>query len=87
MPKKSWTSPEQGAWLNSQLPGFLKAQEEKTTSAFLATVYTEFHEQWPVAPPTAEEIANAGEGEGQVRSNKIKASECVSYFDIASIQN
>ena len=77
MPKKSWASPEQIQWLNSQLSGFLKAQEERATSAFLATTYTKFHEQWPVASPTAEEIANA-KSEEQALSHKIKASESVS---------
>ena len=78
MPKKSWASPEQIQWLESQLSGFLKARENKTISTFFAATYTEFHERWPVASPTAEEIANAKQGEEQALSRKIKASESVS---------
>jgi hypothetical protein len=78
MGKKPWASPEQLQWLYSQLPGFLKAQEAKTTATFLSAAYTQFHEQWPVAPPTPPEIAAAEEGQEQAMSIKIKASEAVS---------
>lgn len=78
MGKKTWASSEQLEWLTSQLPGFTKAQETRTTATFLSTVYSEFHEQWPISPPTPEEIAAAEEGEQQAISIKMKTLESVS---------
>ena len=79
MGKRSWASSEQIEWLNAQLSAFVKAQETKTTPAFLSAAYSQFHEQWPVTPPTSDEITNAG-GQEEALSRKIKASESVSHL-------
>jgi hypothetical protein len=78
MPKRSWASKEQQDWLYAQLPGFRKAQETKTTPSFFAGIYQEFHAQWPVPAPTAEEIAADDGNEEKAKTTKEKASESVS---------
>lgn len=84
MPKKSWASKEQHDWLYSQLPHFRIAQEAKTTPSFFTKNFQEFHAQWPVPPPTAEDIAaNEGNME-QAQTTKEKASESVCVWFLVS---
>jgi|ERR1700679_597070 hypothetical protein len=78
MPKKTWASKEQLDWLSAQLPDFRITQDAKTTPSFFAKLYDEFHAQWPLAPPTEEEIANDDGNAELAQTTKEKASETVS---------
>jgi hypothetical protein len=78
MPKKSWATEEQLVWLYAQLPDFRLAQEAKTTPSFFAKIYQDFHSQWPVPPPTSEEIAAEDGNDEKAQTTKEKASESVS---------
>ena len=78
MPKKSWASNEQLDWLFGHLPDFRRAQEAKTTPSFFTKIYQEFHSQWPLSSPTAEEIADDDGNAEQAQTTKEKASESVS---------
>ena len=91
MPKKSWASDEQQTWLLAQLADFCQAQESKTTPSFFITLYQKFHEQWPLASPSADEISKADGHEEQATTIKQKASEHVSgsftiIYSVALIQ-
>ena len=48
------------------------------TPSFVSKIYKEFHAQWPVPSPTAEEIAANDGNEEQAQTIKEKASESVS---------
>ena len=78
MPKKLWASKDQQDWLYAQLPDFSITQEAKTTPSFFSKIYKEFHAQWPVPSPTAEEIATNDGNKEQAQTIKEKASESVS---------
>lgn len=80
MPKKSWASLEQQTWLLAQLADFRQAQEAKTTPAFFLELYKNFHEKWPLASPSTEEISKAEENEEQAQTLMQKASENVSQL-------
>ena len=78
MPKKSWASDEQQTWLLAQLGEFRQAQVEKTTPSFFTDLYKKFHEEWPLAPPNADEISKSDGNEEMAKTIKQKASENVS---------
>ena len=78
MPKKTWASEEQQSWLLAQLADFRQAQESKTTPSFFIELYENFHEEWPLASPNAEDISKADGNEEKAKTLKQKASEQVS---------
>lgn len=78
MPKKSWASEEQKTWLLTQLADFWKAQEAKAVPSFFIGLYEDFHKEWPVAPPDADELSKADGNEDMAKTIKEKASEVVS---------
>ena len=85
MPKKSWTSEEQKTWLFSKLADFRQAQDAKTTPNFFIELYQNFHEEWPLSPPDADELSNADGNEEKAKTVKQKASEQVSFFPSTDI--
>jgi hypothetical protein len=82
MPKKTWASDEQQNWLFAQLADFRQAQEAKTTPSFFTELYENFHVEWPLASPNADEISKADGNEEKAKTLKQKASEHVSSFTI-----
>ena len=58
MGRKRWTTSEQTAWLTSRIPRFLKAKGPASTH-FQNTVFIEWKNEWPLPPPTDDEIAKA----------------------------
>jgi hypothetical protein len=86
MPKKSWASPEQQTWLLAQLADFRQAQEAKTTPTFFLGLYKKFHEKWPLASPSTEEIFKVEGNEEQAQTLKQKASENVSWVFAISLK-
>ena len=62
---RRWTTPEQTAWLETQIPAFTIAQGGPihTRSAFWAKVYQDWVARWPVeaAPPPLNSPAGAAE--------------------------
>ena len=76
--KKSWASKEQQTLLLAQLAYFCQAQEVKMTSSFFIELYQNFHEEWPLASPDAEEISKSDGNEEKAKTLKQKASELVS---------
>ena len=65
MPKKLWASKDQQDWHYAQLPDFCITQEAKTTPSFFFKIYKEFHAQWPVPSPIAEERGTGTDNQGQ----------------------
>ncbi|KIL55029.1 hypothetical protein M378DRAFT_18307 [Amanita muscaria Koide BX008] len=67
MGKKQWTTPEQRAWLEAFVPSFVQAQQERTqertSGVFLKDTYNEWHQKWPSAAPTEDEIEKEGSAE------------------------
>jgi hypothetical protein len=61
MTRKAWTTEPQKRWLETRLAAFREAQHSKTTATvFFPQTLKAFKEQWPVDPPTEEEVAGAG---------------------------
>jgi hypothetical protein len=78
MTRKAWTTEPQREWLEARLAAFREAQHAKTTaSVFFPQSQKAFKEEWPVEPPTNEEIADAGSIE-KATANKNKTLNTVS---------
>ena len=80
MGRKKWTTNPQEDWLLERVPGFVQSQKDKSSSTFLAHLYSEFHKLWPYREPTDEEIAQnmekedtGEEGEKEKATEKAKA--------------
>jgi hypothetical protein len=56
MGQKKWTTDEQEEWLSEQIPNFVQAQKDKSSSKFFAPIYSEFHRLWQYREPMEEEI-------------------------------
>ena len=80
MPKSAF-SDEQTTWLWAQYPNFKDARGNKTTAQFLPTMFTEFHQRWPVAQPSPAEISGAGSLE-KAQSEAQKKTENVCYYSL-----
>ena len=62
---RRWTTPEQTAWLETQIPAFTSAQSNphQVRTAFQVKVYQDWVAHWPVeaAPPSLDPQADATE--------------------------
>jgi hypothetical protein len=67
MGNRAWTTPEQRTWLESQIPDFVRAQQDRTVGLFLKDIYNRWEEKWPTPPPTEAEVK-------RVKGNIEKAS-------------
>jgi hypothetical protein len=77
MTRKAWTTDPQKEWLEARLAAFREAQHAKTTATvFFPQKQKAFKEEWPVEPPTEQEIADAGSTE-KATSIKNKAIDTV----------
>ena len=88
MPQKPWTTEPQREWLESMLANFQEAQHNKTTAkTFFPQALKAWKEQWPDAPPTTEEIADADSFKKaiSVRNKKLDAvRELLTYLAVRS---
>ncbi|KAM6501765.1 hypothetical protein JOM56_001742 [Amanita muscaria] len=75
MTKRRWTTAEQLTWLESKLPAYLKAKDEKSTRDFFFNTWKLFAEQWPVDAPSAKEIQQAEDNKDLAQAKKTKATE------------
>ena len=80
MTKRQWTTLAQRTWLESQLPEYLKAKEEKSTRDFFLNTWKSFAERWPIDAPSAEDIQQADNNKDLAHAKKTKATESVSIF-------
>jgi hypothetical protein len=79
MTRKAWTTEPQREWLEARLAAFREAQHTKTTSTtFFPQTQKSFKDDWPVEPPTNEEITDAGGSIEKATANKNKALNSVS---------
>ena len=78
MGKKRWTSPDQQAWLETLIPAFIEAQQEKGTKMFFEKTYDMWHETWPTAVPTEGEIRDAEGSAEKALALKRKFDDSVS---------
>jgi hypothetical protein len=79
MTRHCWTTDDERKWLSDLIPEFLAAQENKTTSSFWPKVYQGYATEFPIAPPTADEINCANSQEHATRKKK-KELEKVCHF-------
>ncbi|TFK79972.1 hypothetical protein K466DRAFT_459428, partial [Polyporus arcularius HHB13444] len=70
MVRPTWTTDEQAAWLSERKKAFADAQASSTTRAFLSAVTEAFLAKWPLADPTVEELADAGNKVEVAKDNK-----------------
>lgn len=77
MTRHSWTTEGERKWLVDLIPDFLEAQENKTTSTFWPNIYQRYAEEFPIAPPTADEINSANGNLENATRQKKKAIEKV----------
>jgi hypothetical protein len=77
MTRQSWTTEGERKWLTELIPDFLAAQENKTTSSFWPRVYQGYAEEFPIGPPTADEIKGADNNQDLATRQKKKAIEKV----------
>ena len=76
MTRRQWTTPEQADWLKEHLAAFVNSQANKTTKKeFFPQVIKEWRVLWPLAQPTADEIAEANNAEDAVKKKKNKDDE------------
>ena len=76
MTRRQWTTPEQADWLKEHLAAFVDSQANKTTKKeFFPQVIKEWRVLWPLAQPTADEIAEANNAEDAVKKKKNKDDE------------
>ena len=78
MGKKRWTSPVQQTWLETLIPAFVEAQQEKSTKTFFEKTYDVWHEKWPTAVPTEGEIRDAEGSTEKALALKRKFDDSVS---------
>ena len=80
MTRQKWTTPEQEAWLDKRKPAFLEANQKKSAGKeFFPDVTKAFCEKWPAAPPTQQEINDAGSIELAIRVKQGKYDKVCSY--------
>ena len=59
MPRPSWASEEQRAWLEALIPQFIEARQRSTLPAWFPRVVQDWLDKWP-SPPSAQDITSAG---------------------------
>jgi len=81
MPRNSWATEEQWAWLETHKAAFIESKQNDTTSkVFFPAIVKEFREKWPVPPVTDAEITEAGSAELAVKDKRTKYDKvCASY--------
>lgn len=73
MTRKSWTTDTQLAWLQERKASFLEALQNKTLSKeFFPTTLKKFREDFPMDPPTKEDISKANSPEHANKINQEK---------------
>ncbi|OBZ73056.1 hypothetical protein A0H81_06612 [Grifola frondosa] len=72
MGRKSWATDEQKDWLTEHIPEFVKAQGKDGATHFHISTYQAFLEKWPLQPPTAEEVSEAGGDVVQATVDKLQ---------------
>ncbi|KIJ90796.1 hypothetical protein K443DRAFT_116087 [Laccaria amethystina LaAM-08-1] len=76
MTRRQWTTPEQADWLKERLAAFVDSQANRTTmKEFFPQILKDWRILWPLAQPTADEIAKANNVEDAVKNKKIKDDE------------
>jgi hypothetical protein len=79
MTRKAWTTEPQRGWLEARLAQFREAQHTKTTTTiFFPQTQMGFKNQWPLEPPTNEELAKASGSIEKATADKNKALNIVS---------
>jgi len=79
MGKRCWMTPDQRKWLEARIPEFVQAQKDKTTSSiFFPGIHGAWQQQWPIEPPTPDEVQHAKGDENVALALKTKATEEVS---------
>jgi hypothetical protein len=78
MTRKAWTTEAQRGWLEARLAAFREAQHtKKTTSVFFPQTQKAFKDEWPLDPPTNEELAEANGSMEKATADKNKALNSV----------
>ncbi|KAI0671899.1 hypothetical protein C8Q78DRAFT_991412 [Trametes maxima] len=75
MARQKWTTPEQRAWLEKRIPGFVEAQQTQSTYDFFIVVAYEWFKQFPMLEPTEEELKVAHGNRATAISVKKKAEK------------
>lgn len=77
MTRKAWTTDLQKEWLEARLATFREAQAQKTVmKQFFPEILKAWKEEWPIPPPTVEEISEAGSLQ-KAKAVKTKSQETV----------
>lgn len=71
MPRPSWTTSAQLAWLTKSIPEFQKAQSDGTLPTFFTGLVQKWIDEWPLSEPTDEELHKAKYDEEVARNKKI----------------
>jgi hypothetical protein len=77
MAKKQWTTTVQREWLETLIPAFIRAQQDRATPLFFEGTHSEWHRKWPTSAPTKEELEDAGGSAEKILASKQKATESV----------
>ncbi len=80
MTRACWTTDAQRKWLESRLPDWNTAQASTDTKRFRAKIFDDWHQAFPMDPPTAEEIAEEKGDEQLALVTKKQAAEGVRYI-------
>lgn len=67
----------QRTWLETQIPNFIRAQQEKSVALFLTSIYNKWKDNWPTSPPTEEEIRKTKGDIEKALAVKRKSAEAV----------
>lgn len=60
MTRRHWATDEQLTWLKARNPAYLEARQKGELSLWWPQTYQAWFDEWPLAEPTAEEVAEAG---------------------------
>ena len=87
MGRPPWASSEQTVWLEARVRGFVTAQHDDTVDEWLASVYTEWFNFFPLAAPTEKDVAKAGGNVDAARASNVAYRKRVSIRGSSGVQD
>ncbi|KAJ8474938.1 hypothetical protein ONZ51_g6876 [Trametes cubensis] len=76
---KTWTTPEQREWLLARLPAFRESQAKKASGAWFSAIYEDWLTEFPLDPPTEQELRDA-DGDAEVAADEKKKAKLDVYW-------
>ncbi|KAH8103216.1 hypothetical protein DFH11DRAFT_1521257 [Phellopilus nigrolimitatus] len=80
MGRKHWTKLDERAFLYKLLPDFIKAKNENRSTVFLNSAYELYFNEFPLCPPTAEDI-EAARGNVELARTQKKTFKTVKLYN------